>query len=312
MDRYVARKAVLADLAALGLLVSEKPHRMIVPRCGRTGEMVEPMLTDQWFVAMRRPGRRPIRISPVTRSRSSVSPRSTTVVDCRPRPGSAACGSCRRNGSRPIFTGSTTCRTGAFRGSSGGATGSPRGTTRMAMSTSRGARPPRASRRGEARPPARVVDAGSGRARHLVLVGPVVPLDARLARGHLRAAHVPAVVGARHRLRHHLLLGRADGHDDDLLHRQGAVPRRLHQRPRARRGRPEDVEVEGQRPRSARPDRRRGAGGAGREAHLEHDGSAAGGIDREANAKQFPDGIPHSAPTRCASRSRASRPTAAR
>ena len=55
MDRYVARKAVLADLAAAGLLVSEKPHRMIVPRCGRTGEVVEPMLTDQWFVAMKTP-----------------------------------------------------------------------------------------------------------------------------------------------------------------------------------------------------------------------------------------------------------------
>ena len=52
MDRYAARKAVLADLTAAGLLVSEKPHKMVVPRCGRTGEVVEPMLTDQWFVAM--------------------------------------------------------------------------------------------------------------------------------------------------------------------------------------------------------------------------------------------------------------------
>ncbi len=55
LDRYAARKAVLADLAALGLIASEKPHRMIVPRCGRTGEIVEPMLTDQWFVAMKTP-----------------------------------------------------------------------------------------------------------------------------------------------------------------------------------------------------------------------------------------------------------------
>ena len=55
MDRYVARKAVLADLGAAGLVVSEKAHRMIVPRCGRTGEVVEPMLTDQWYVAMTRP-----------------------------------------------------------------------------------------------------------------------------------------------------------------------------------------------------------------------------------------------------------------
>ncbi len=55
LDRYVARRAVLADLAAAGLLVSEKAHTMVVPRCGRTGEVVEPMLTDQWFVDMRKP-----------------------------------------------------------------------------------------------------------------------------------------------------------------------------------------------------------------------------------------------------------------
>jgi valyl-tRNA synthetase len=52
MDRYAARKAVLADLRAAGLLAAEKAHRMVVPRCERTGEIVEPMLTDQWFLAM--------------------------------------------------------------------------------------------------------------------------------------------------------------------------------------------------------------------------------------------------------------------
>ena len=55
LDRYAARKAVLADLGKDGLVVSEKAHRMVVPRCGRTGEVVEPMLTDQWFVAMKTP-----------------------------------------------------------------------------------------------------------------------------------------------------------------------------------------------------------------------------------------------------------------
>jgi valyl-tRNA synthetase len=55
LDRYAAREAVLADLAAQGLLVSEKAHRMVVPRCGRTHEIVEPMLTDQWFVATKTP-----------------------------------------------------------------------------------------------------------------------------------------------------------------------------------------------------------------------------------------------------------------
>ncbi len=55
LDRYAARKAVLADLTAAGLLVSEKPHKMVIPRCGRSGEVTEPMLTDQWFVAMTTP-----------------------------------------------------------------------------------------------------------------------------------------------------------------------------------------------------------------------------------------------------------------
>jgi valyl-tRNA synthetase len=55
LDRYAARKAVLADLAREGLVVAEKPHKMVVPRCERTGEIIEPMLTDQWFVAMNTP-----------------------------------------------------------------------------------------------------------------------------------------------------------------------------------------------------------------------------------------------------------------
>jgi len=55
MDRYVARKAVLADLRAAGLVVSEKPHKMSVPRCERTGEVVEPMLSEQWYMAMSKP-----------------------------------------------------------------------------------------------------------------------------------------------------------------------------------------------------------------------------------------------------------------
>jgi valyl-tRNA synthetase len=55
LDRYDARKAVLADLDAQGLVVSEKAHTMVVPRCERTGEVIEPMLTDQWFVDMRKP-----------------------------------------------------------------------------------------------------------------------------------------------------------------------------------------------------------------------------------------------------------------
>jgi valyl-tRNA synthetase len=52
LDRFVARKAVVADLETAGLLVEVKKHKLMVPRCARTGQVVEPMLTDQWFVAM--------------------------------------------------------------------------------------------------------------------------------------------------------------------------------------------------------------------------------------------------------------------
>ncbi|HYD96691.1 MAG TPA: valine--tRNA ligase [Noviherbaspirillum sp.] len=55
MDRYDARKQIVADLEALGLLESVKPHKLMVPRGDRTGVVIEPMLTDQWFVAMSKP-----------------------------------------------------------------------------------------------------------------------------------------------------------------------------------------------------------------------------------------------------------------
>jgi len=57
LDRFVARKRVVADLDALGLLVETKKHKLMVPRCARTGQVVEPMLTDQWFMAMTQAGR---------------------------------------------------------------------------------------------------------------------------------------------------------------------------------------------------------------------------------------------------------------
>jgi valyl-tRNA synthetase len=55
LDRFVARKKIVADLDALGLLVETKKHKLMVPRCARTGQVVEPMLTDQWFVAVNKP-----------------------------------------------------------------------------------------------------------------------------------------------------------------------------------------------------------------------------------------------------------------
>jgi len=58
LDRFEARKRIIADLKSQALFVSEKPYRLRVPRSGRTGVIVEPMLTDQWFVKMDGLGKR--------------------------------------------------------------------------------------------------------------------------------------------------------------------------------------------------------------------------------------------------------------
>ncbi len=56
LDRFEARKRIVAAFEAEGLLGEVKKHKLMVPRCTRTGQIVEPMLTDQWFVATTKPG----------------------------------------------------------------------------------------------------------------------------------------------------------------------------------------------------------------------------------------------------------------
>ncbi len=52
LDRFDARKKIISDLQNQGLLVETKPHKLMVPRGDRTHAVIEPMLTDQWYVAM--------------------------------------------------------------------------------------------------------------------------------------------------------------------------------------------------------------------------------------------------------------------
>jgi valyl-tRNA synthetase len=52
MDRFDARKQIVSDLEAAGLFEKQEKHKLKVPRGDRTGAVIEPMLTDQWFVAM--------------------------------------------------------------------------------------------------------------------------------------------------------------------------------------------------------------------------------------------------------------------
>ena len=50
MDRYAARKQIVADLEALDLIEKIDPHKLMVPRGDRSGTVIEPYLTDQWYV----------------------------------------------------------------------------------------------------------------------------------------------------------------------------------------------------------------------------------------------------------------------
>lgn len=52
LERFNARKKIVADLDSQGLLVEIKPHKLVVPRSERTNVVIEPMLTDQWFMQM--------------------------------------------------------------------------------------------------------------------------------------------------------------------------------------------------------------------------------------------------------------------
>jgi valyl-tRNA synthetase len=50
LDRYAARTAIVADLTARGDLAAERPHEMVIGRCQRSGDVIEPRLKTQWFV----------------------------------------------------------------------------------------------------------------------------------------------------------------------------------------------------------------------------------------------------------------------
>ena len=50
LDRFAARERIVADLQALELIEAIKPHTLVIPRGDRTGAVIEPYLTDQWFV----------------------------------------------------------------------------------------------------------------------------------------------------------------------------------------------------------------------------------------------------------------------
>ncbi len=56
LDRFEARRLICSHLEKTGLFEKAEKHKLKVPRGDRTGVVIEPMLTDQWFVAMSKPG----------------------------------------------------------------------------------------------------------------------------------------------------------------------------------------------------------------------------------------------------------------
>ena len=57
MERFAARKQIIEDLKQQGLLVKTAPHKLMQPKSDRTGVVIEPMLTDQWFMDLTQKGK---------------------------------------------------------------------------------------------------------------------------------------------------------------------------------------------------------------------------------------------------------------
>ena len=231
LDRFEARKRVLADLEKTGLVESVKPHKLMQPRSQRSDAVVEPMLSDQWFVKM--DGFAKAGLDAVASGRTRFVPDMwATVYNQWLENIQDWCISRQLWWGHQIpawYAEDGTAFVGRdFRG------GEREGEGRRQRD------PRRCTRR--------------RRPRHLVFLGLRALLLAGLARRGRDgegATLLPALVRSHHRLRHHLLLGGAHDHDDAPLHGGGALPRRLHQRHRARRRRPEDVQVQGQHRRPA-------------------------------------------------------------
>ena len=271
LDRFVARKKVVADLEALGLLVETQQAP-----------------ADGAALRTHRPGRRADAHRPVVRRRQQARRRRQEHRRQGGRGGGQRPGALRARAMGQHLQ--------PLDGQPAGLVHQPPalvgppdpGLVRHGRRTVRGPQrgrgaPARRRRRLPRRTPAR-----RGRARHLVLVGPGAVQHPGLAREDAGAGPVPALDRARHRLRHHLLLGRPDDHDDDPLHRQGAVPRRLHPRSGARRAGPQDEQERRQRARPGGPDRRHRPARAARQAG----GRPAPARDRTAGAQGDREGIP--------------------
>ena len=118
---------MVADLQEQGLLVEIKAHTLMTPKGDRTGSVIEPMLTSQWFVAM---SATPNGGEPDSEFKGlSLATKPKKPVD------SGAVRFIPENWVNTYNQWRTTSKTGVFRANCGGAIKSPRGTTKQAMFT---------------------------------------------------------------------------------------------------------------------------------------------------------------------------------
>ena len=246
LDRFKARAGVVERLEAEGLLVKVADHQHAVGTCQRCSTVVEPLVSTQWFVKVAPLAQEAIRVVENGQVRFLPENWTKTYYDWMYNIHDWCI-------SRQLWWGHRI----------------PAWYCEVVQSDDRGRAGARAMR------VRRRPDAGQRRARHVVQLAALAVQHDGLA-GPDRG--LPPLLPDRpdvDRVRHHLLLGCADDHVGRQVHGRHPVPRRVHHRPRARRARPEDVEVEGE--------RRRSAGGHGRdwrrraEVHAHRDGGAGDG-----------------------------------
>ena len=232
-DRFAARKAIVARLEEMGLVEKIEPNAHVVPHGDRSNVVIEPYLTDQWYVnaaELAKPA-----IAAVRNGKTKFIPKNweKTYFDWMENIQPWCI-------SRQLWWGHQ--NSGVVRAGRQGVRRADRGRSAVGR---------RQALRKEDDAHAR-----RGCARHLVLLRALAVFDARLARQDGRAQALLSDVDAGDRLRHHLLLGRAHDDDGSPFHEGDPVPRGLHPRAGARCLRRQDVEVEGQRHRPAGADRR--------------------------------------------------------
>ena len=220
MTPLEAREAVVAALRDQGALARTEPYTHAVPFSHRSGERIEPLISLQWFMKME--------------ELAAPAIQAVHDGDAAHPPGQPAPPLPRVAGEHPALV-------------------------HLAPALVGPPDPRLVPRRGDLRrhraPGGRRLGARPGRARHVVLVGPVAVRHARLARRHAGAARLLPDRRALHGPRHPLPLGGADGDARHRVHRRAAVRRRLQPLDDPRPGRPAHVQVAGHRHRPARRDR---------------------------------------------------------